>query len=178
MFVEEIREKAAKIRNSQEYRVWRSAVFERDRRKCKACGARQNVVNGVKLEADHILPFMLYPEKMFDVDNGRTLCNGCHRKTSTYGNSFAHRKAHTEVIHPFLQGDYLRKIKCLPTTIEFNGQVHALQIRYKTINKTWVAGYGPQSRIPQLPSWSTESYSADEAIDSLLAGLKYLGRTN
>jgi hypothetical protein len=178
MFVEEIREKAAKIRNSAQYRLWRNQVLERDKRRCVLCKSKQNKANGIRLEVDHILPFMLYPEKMFDLDNGRTLCSSCHRKTGTYGNSSFHRQAHYETIHPFLKGDYLTKINSLPTAIEFEDQIHGLTIKYKATNKTWVAGYGTRCGIPNLSGWSTESYTADEAIDSLITGLKMASRTN
>lgn len=68
------------IRNSHKYKQWRSFVFERDCYTCQECGQV-----GGKLNADHILPFAQYPEFRFDVDNGRTLCVECHRKTKTWG---------------------------------------------------------------------------------------------
>lgn len=68
------------IRNSFEYKLWRKAVFERDNFTCRACGK----VGGV-LNADHIKPFAWFPELRFAIDNGRTLCVSCHRKTDTYG---------------------------------------------------------------------------------------------
>ena len=71
----------ARIRSSIEYRIWRKAVFERDDYTCRFCGQR-----GGDLEADHIKPFALFPELRFAIDNGRTLCEDCHRKTPTYGN--------------------------------------------------------------------------------------------
>ena len=68
------------IRRGVQYKEWRKAVFERDDYTCQECGAM-----GVRLNADHIKPFALYPDLRFDVANGRTLCVECHRKTPTYG---------------------------------------------------------------------------------------------
>jgi predicted restriction endonuclease len=69
------------IRCSLEYRLWRKAVYERDNYTCVWCGDNK----GNNLEADHIKPFYLYPELRFAIDNGRTLCRECHKKTNTYG---------------------------------------------------------------------------------------------
>lgn len=69
------------IRKSLEYKLWREAVFKRDNFSCVLCG---NNKSG-NLEADHIKPFSTYPEIRFAIDNGRTLCKECHRKTDTYG---------------------------------------------------------------------------------------------
>ncbi len=74
-----------RIRRSTEYRLWRKAVFERDNYTCQMCGARSVAGKRVRLEADHILPFAFYPDKRFDLDNGRTLCESCHKQTPTYG---------------------------------------------------------------------------------------------
>jgi len=73
------------IRTSTEYKCWRKAVFERDNYTCQICGVRSGRGIKVTLNADHIKRFAEHPELRFDVDNGRTLCEGCHRKTPTYG---------------------------------------------------------------------------------------------
>ncbi len=69
-----------KIRKSLEYKDWRTAVFKRDKYTCQHCNQRQG-----DIEADHIKPFAFFPELRFEISNGRTLCNSCHRKTDTYG---------------------------------------------------------------------------------------------
>jgi 5-methylcytosine-specific restriction endonuclease McrA len=69
-----------KIRKSPQYITWRTDVFERDNYTCIHCGQKGGVLN-----ADHIKPFSQYPELRFDLNNGRTLCKPCHRKTDTWG---------------------------------------------------------------------------------------------
>ena len=73
------------IRSSVEYRIWRESVFKRDNYTCIWCGAKSKKGHPVILNADHIKPFAYYPELRFAIDNGRTLCVDCHRKTDTYG---------------------------------------------------------------------------------------------
>jgi 5-methylcytosine-specific restriction endonuclease McrA len=72
---------AFRIRTSNKYKLWRTAVFERDNYICKIC----NRIGG-KLNADHIKRFADFPELRLDVSNGRTLCEDCHRQTTTFGN--------------------------------------------------------------------------------------------
>lgn len=76
-----------KIRTTLEYRLWREAVFKRDNYTCVWCFAKNGNGKTVVLNADHIKQFAHYPELRFAIDNGRTLCKSCHKKTNTYGNS-------------------------------------------------------------------------------------------
>ncbi len=65
------------IRFSKEYKRWRFDVFVRDNFTCqnKNCGDNK----GGNLNAHHIKSFADFPELRFDVDNGITLCEDCHK---------------------------------------------------------------------------------------------------
>ena len=71
---------SARIRASKPFREWRKNVLERDDYICAFCKKRDKCNH-----ADHIAPFALFPELRFSLDNGRTLCANCHRKTDTWG---------------------------------------------------------------------------------------------
>lgn len=70
------------IRKSPLYKEWRKNVFKRDNYTCQWCREKESVSG--KLNADHIKPFAYFPKLRFDLDNGRTLCVDCHKKTDTY----------------------------------------------------------------------------------------------
>ena len=60
---------------TSEYRRWRKAVFKRDNYTCQKCGYHKgNIIN-----AHHIKPVKDYPELIFDISNGITLCEKCHQ---------------------------------------------------------------------------------------------------
>lgn len=65
-----------RLRCCVEYNLWREAVLKRDNYTCIWCGLYDK-----SNHADHIKPFGLYPELRFAIDNGRTLCEKCHRTT-------------------------------------------------------------------------------------------------
>lgn len=81
------------IRSSQRYSRWRIAVFERDGYTCVWCKAKSSKGKKVYLNADHIKPFSQYPALRFSVDNGRTLCLPCHKKTDTFAGKLRYRSA-------------------------------------------------------------------------------------
>ena len=81
---------ALQIRYSFQYRQWRSDVFTRDDFTCVLCGGK-----GGRLEADHYpkrfaiilgeyqiktLEEALNCEELWNINNGRTLCQECHHK--------------------------------------------------------------------------------------------------
>jgi len=82
-----------RVRSSFEYRQWRSDVFTRDRFTCVHCQTKKSPFN-----ADHIKPFALIVkensiknmddargcDELWNINNGRTLCVPCHKKTETY----------------------------------------------------------------------------------------------
>lgn len=83
------------VRQLEKYKEWRFAVFQRDNFVCVQCGDISKEIN-----ADHIKKFSDIMREnnittteqaelcseLWDVNNGRTLCVECHRKTETYGN--------------------------------------------------------------------------------------------
>ena len=64
-----------KIYRSEEYKIWRESVFERDGYTCRGCGAKKC------LEAHHILPRRDFAHLIFELRNGITLCIKCHNAT-------------------------------------------------------------------------------------------------
>jgi hypothetical protein len=83
------------IRRLQRYSNWRFSIFERDSFTCTLC----KDASGGNLEADHIEPLsylVSYYEikstkeadncaELWYMENGRTLCQSCHKETDTYG---------------------------------------------------------------------------------------------
>ena len=67
--------------------LWRKSVFERDNYTCQECGARskKGLKKPVKLVGHHIKSFSEFPKLRFNINNGVTLCDDCHRKTYNYG---------------------------------------------------------------------------------------------
>jgi hypothetical protein len=61
--------------SSIEYRKWRKYIYERDNYTCQICEQ-----SGGKLNAHHIKPIKSNPEFIFNIDNGVTLCETCHRQ--------------------------------------------------------------------------------------------------
>ena len=70
------------LRHTVEYRLWREAVFARDNYICQECGQK-----GGRLHPHHIKSFAKYPELRFDINNGVTSCEECHKKTRNFGGS-------------------------------------------------------------------------------------------
>lgn len=66
---------------SLKYRLWRESVFARDNYTCQDCGFKGN--NGY-ITAHHIQSFSKFPELKFNIDNGKTLCEECHKLTDNY----------------------------------------------------------------------------------------------
>lgn len=60
-----------------EYKEWRAAVFARDAYTCQMCSK----ISKGDIQAHHIRPWRDFPKLRFEVDNGITLCEGCHLST-------------------------------------------------------------------------------------------------
>lgn len=82
-----------KIRNCFKYRQWRSDIYTRDNFTCVLCDRK-----GLYLNADHIKSFSKILEEykilslddaysceeLWNINNGRTLCVECHKKTDNF----------------------------------------------------------------------------------------------
>lgn len=87
------------IRNLVEYKNWRFSVFSRDDFTCQHC--KKTKSKYVQIHADHIVSLarIILKENikntndalrcsiLWDLDNGRTLCIDCHKKTDSWLNN-------------------------------------------------------------------------------------------
>lgn len=81
-----------KIRHSFEIKEWKKKVYERDKYTCQVC-----YKIGGRLNAHHIKPFSEHLELRFDVDNGQTLCERCHKNLKNFANSVNTRTVNAEL---------------------------------------------------------------------------------
>lgn len=85
------------IRGLWFYSEWKRKIKERDNFTCQICGRKPLTKN--EIHADHITPLahIVYNKnintvkeareckELWDINNGRTLCIECHKKTDTWG---------------------------------------------------------------------------------------------
>lgn len=64
-----------KARRNKKFKKWRELVYNRDNYTCQSCGIR-----GGKLNAHHIKSFAGYIDLRYNLSNGITLCESCHKK--------------------------------------------------------------------------------------------------
>ncbi|MBC8489822.1 MAG: HNH endonuclease [Bacteroidetes bacterium] len=83
------------LRTSERMNQWRKYIFKRDSYTCQMCGTKNNKT--IVLNAHHIIKLIdsfiaNNIEKIFDVSNGITLCENCHKsiryKEEEYENHF------------------------------------------------------------------------------------------
>ena len=81
------------VRKNKKYLQWRADVFKRDNYHCNKCG------NGGKLNAHHLISLSSILKnyyikstqdarkckELWDIGNGITLCEQCHKGTNNYG---------------------------------------------------------------------------------------------
>ena len=80
-------------RYMNEYVIWRTAVFKRDNYTCCVC----NTYNGTH-NAHHLNGWNAYPEERFDLENGITLCELCHR---TFHGNYCYGKKKKKQFYEF-----------------------------------------------------------------------------
>lgn len=76
-------------RYNGEFKKWSLKVKQRDDFRCQCCGKRND-----KLESHHINSWDEYKSERFDIENGVTLCSGCHKnfhKDEGFGSNNKHQ---------------------------------------------------------------------------------------
>lgn len=101
------------VRSIIQYLEWRKMVQKRDKYTCQICNKK-----GGKIHVDHIVPLSVFvnslveifgsdlarklaPESVaiFDIGNGRVLCESCHKQTHTWGSrSWNYKPQHCRLI--------------------------------------------------------------------------------
>lgn len=72
-------------RNDPKVKAWKNMILSKGQ--CEICGSKYN------LEAHHIEPWSLCPEKRIDPNNGLCLCHDCHTKEHEFDPSYYMMKA-------------------------------------------------------------------------------------
>jgi len=75
----ERKQKRITFQETIEYKLFREAIFKRDKYKCTNCGSIK------KLEIHHIKSYKNNPKLRTVLSNGCILCKECHKKTNNYG---------------------------------------------------------------------------------------------
>lgn len=84
-----------RIEDTNKYKDWRTAIFTRDEFTCQSCGAKNGEGKTIRLEAHHVDEMIkiirrhnihsveqaLQYKVLWDLENGKTLCEDCHAKT-------------------------------------------------------------------------------------------------
>ena len=80
-------------RDTVENYHFRNRVFERDNYTCQCCGSRSSKNNPIKINAHHINNYYSDIDNRYNIDNGITLCEKCHKKFhKEYGNKNNNKK--------------------------------------------------------------------------------------
>lgn len=106
------------LEGTKQYKDWHFAVLVRDKFRCVQCGAKK------PLHVDHIIPLdafiagaqgsfetLLEMMGLFDIGNGRVLCQNCHKHTATYGKKIVDNVRITGAVMLELENVYTRKIQ-------------------------------------------------------------------
>lgn len=79
-------------RSSLQYKAWTGAVKLRDEFVCKICGSTTN------LHAHHCYSISDFPDQMWELNNGITMCDKCHKM---FHSKYGHKDISHETIQKF-----------------------------------------------------------------------------
>lgn len=83
-------------RKNQDYIQWRESVYERDDYTCQCCEDNK----GGNLVAHHILNFSEHEDLMYEITNGITLCDVCHKE---FHDNYGYTKNNSKQLVEFIQ---------------------------------------------------------------------------
>ena len=87
---------------TKEHLAWKRKVFARDKYTCQYCGSKKH------LNAHHILPFAEHPDVAYDIDNGTTLCEDCHKIEHSIG--YAYKRIFKAIVNNESLDDAIKHI--------------------------------------------------------------------
>jgi len=96
-------------RKNQAYINWRESVYRRDNYTCQCCGDDR----GGNLIAHHILNFSEYGDLRYEVGNGKTLCEVCHK---TFHDNYGYTGNNKKQLIDFIQR-YANQLPIKPVTV-------------------------------------------------------------
>ena len=79
--------------------AFREAVFARDNHKCVFCGADA-------ADAHHIIERRLWSDGGYYLDNGASVCPGCHWRCETTLNTVEETRAACGILKPIIPDDF------------------------------------------------------------------------
>lgn len=153
-------------RNTIENVHWRNDIYKRDNYTCQCCGDN----SGGNLEAHHLYNWSENKKLRYDINNGITLCETCHKKFhSLYGYKNNTKEQFKEFLNLYKQNNNNTKI--IKRKRENKKTCNVIGVNWEEKSKTWSA----RINIYGKEIWLYSSKNINEVITiRLIAENQYL----